>query len=87
METEITAPRRVPQKSRARIRCPHCGNDNDFFEIADGVVLTTRYQQNDDGSFTQEGDESQVLGEIKFFCGECNQDLSEYHSHFLEMLF
>jgi hypothetical protein len=27
------------------------------------------------------------LGEIKFFCGECNQDLSEYHNHFLEMLF
>ncbi|HCC53835.1 MAG TPA: hypothetical protein DEQ20_02760 [Desulfobulbaceae bacterium] len=87
METEIAQARRIPPKSRTRICCPHCGNDTDFFEIADGVVLTTRYLQNSDGSFIQESDESQVLGEIKFFCGECNQDLSEYHNHFLEMLF
>jgi len=87
METESTVPNGVQQKSRTRIRCPQCGNDTDFFEIADGVVLTTHYIQNDDGSFTQEDDESQVLGEIKFYCGECNQDLSGYHNHFLEMLF
>lgn len=86
METAPTHPRRTSQKSR-RIRCPQCGNDVDFFEVADGVVLTTRYVQNGDGSFTQDGDESQVLGEIRFFCGECNQDLSRYHQHFLEMLF
>lgn len=87
MDTNMETRRKIPEKGNARIRCPRCGNDTDFFEIADGVILTTHYVQNDDGSFTQEGDESQVLGDIKFFCGECNQDLSQYHSRFLEMLF
>ena len=75
------------RKNTARITCPKCGNDMDFFEVADGVILTTRYIQNDDGSFTQEGDESQILGEIKFYCGECNTDLTQFHQRFLEMLF
>lgn len=75
------------RKNTTRITCPKCGNDNDFFEVADGVILTTRYVQNDDGSFTQEGDESQILGEIKFYCGECNGDLTQYHQRFVEMLF
>ncbi len=70
-----------------RIVCPNCGNDREFLEVADGVILTTRYIQNDDNSFTQEGDESQILGEIRFYCGECNTDLSEFHQRFLEMLF
>nr|MBF0222657.1 hypothetical protein [Desulfobulbaceae bacterium] len=70
-----------------RVTCPECGNDTEFFEVADGVIITTRYVQNDDCSFTQDGDESQVLGEIKFFCGECNADLTRYHQHFMEMLF
>ncbi|MFZ5775149.1 MAG: hypothetical protein ACOY3Z_06680 [Thermodesulfobacteriota bacterium] len=87
METAINPrSRKHPQKSR-RIRCPHCGNDTDFFEVADGVVLTTRYVQNGDGSFTQDGDESQVLGEIRFYCAECNHDMAPYHQRFLEMLF
>lgn len=79
--------RKAHKKSSVQIRCPRCGNDTDFLEVADGVILTTRYVQNDDGSFTQEGDESQILGEIKFYCGECNTDLSQYHQRFLEMLF
>lgn len=75
------------QNSSLRINCPDCGNDADFFEVADGVIITTRYLQNKDCSFSQDGDESQVLGEIKFFCGECNADLSHYHQRFVEMLF
>ena len=78
---------KYPSKNTLRITCPKCGNDADFFEVADGVILTTRYLQNDDGSFTQEGDESQILGEIKFYCGECNTDLTQFHQRFLEMLF
>ena len=78
---------KFPGKNTLRITCPKCGNDTDFFEVADGVILTTRYVQNDDGSFTQEGDESQILGEIKFYCGECNTDLTQFHQRFLEMLF
>ncbi|MDH5523991.1 MAG: hypothetical protein OEY01_08350 [Desulfobulbaceae bacterium] len=87
MDTDMVTRRKSPKKSTVRIQCPRCGNDTEFFEIADGVVLTTRYLQNSDGSFTQEGDESEVLGEIKFFCAECNQDLTQHHKRFLEMLF
>lgn len=75
------------QRSLALIKCPHCGNNSDFLEVADNVLLTTHYRQNGDGSFTQEGDESQIMGEIKLFCAECNADLSQYHGRFLEMLF
>lgn len=77
----------MEKNTQRRIVCPECANDLDFIEIADDVVITTRYIQNDDGSFTQEEDESQVLGEIKFFCGECDADLTEFHKRFLEMLF
>ena len=71
----------------ARLVCPVCGNDEDFFEVADGVILTSRFIQNEDGSFTQDGDESEIMGEIKFFCGECESDLTRFHKHFLDMLF
>ncbi|OIP48083.1 MAG: hypothetical protein COX17_00390 [Deltaproteobacteria bacterium CG23_combo_of_CG06-09_8_20_14_all_60_8] len=77
----------VPHQNSLRITCPQCGNDTDFFEVADGVILTTHYSQNEDGSFTQDEDESQILGEITFYCGECNADLTQFHPRFLEMLF
>ncbi len=69
------------------ITCSNCGNDTDFFEVADSVILTSRYVQNSDGSFEQDGDESQILGEVRLFCAECNQDLTAYHQRFVEMLF
>ncbi|WP_022852397.1 hypothetical protein [Thermodesulfatator atlanticus] len=70
-----------------RIFCPVCGNDEDFWEHAEGVTIKTRYIQNEDGSFTPVADDTQVFGEIKFICGKCGADLSEYHKQFLEMLF
>lgn len=70
-----------------RLICPNCGNDYDFYEIAEDVVITTHYIQNQDGSFTPEEDDSQVLGEIKFICGQCQGDLSTFHQRFTEMLF
>ncbi|MDZ7640526.1 MAG: hypothetical protein U5J62_00625 [Desulfurivibrio sp.] len=86
-EQKTTTPKGQLQRRLALIKCPHCGNSADFLEVADNVLLTTHYRQNPDGSFTQEGDESQIMGEIKLFCAECNADLSQYHSRFLEMLF
>ncbi|MDR9501830.1 MAG: hypothetical protein RI601_08560 [Desulfurivibrionaceae bacterium] len=74
-------------KNSSRITCPHCGNDSDFCEVADGAILTTRYIQNGDGSFSQDSDESQILGDIRFYCGQCNEDLTAHHQRFVEMLF
>ena len=70
-----------------RISCPHCGNDKDFVEVAEDVVVTTHYVQNMDGSFTPRENDTEIHGEIHLFCGNCNADLSRFHSHFLEMIF
>jgi len=75
-----------PQTGR-RIVCPTCGNDWYFYEIAEDVVLTTRYCQNADGSFTPQSDDSRILGEIKLYCGECQADMSQFHDRFVGMLF
>lgn len=70
-----------------RISCPDCGNDHEFYEIAENAVITTLYTQNDDGSFSPLEDTSQIFGEIKFICGHCQKDLSMFHQRFSEMLF
>jgi uncharacterized OB-fold protein len=70
-----------------RISCPHCGNDTDFYEVAEEVTITTSYVQNEDGSFTIVNDRSEILGEVRFFCGECHQEISQFHDRFLQMLF
>ena len=87
MDTKQNGDRDSLARSAARIVCPACGNDRDFLEVADDVVLTSRYVQNEDGSFSQVGDDSQVLGEIRLYCGECNADVSFFHQRFLDMLF
>ncbi len=70
-----------------KISCPFCGNDTDFYEVAEGVTITTFYVQNEDGSFSAVSHESEIEGEVHFFCGECHQELKQYHERFLEMLF
>ena len=77
----------VTYTSAQRIICPECGNNREFLEVSDGVILTTRFIQNNDGSFSQELDDSQVLGQVKFYCGDCGTDLTHFHKRFLEMLF
>ncbi len=72
---------------RQRIICPYCGNDEDFFEVAENVTITTHYIQNEDGSFTPVTDDTELLGEVRFYCGRCHADLTQYHKQFLEMLF
>ena len=78
---------KIPDSHISRIVCDNCGNDSDFFEVADGVILTTRYIQNADCSFSQDGDETQILGQVRLYCADCNQDMSKFHRHFVNMLF
>jgi hypothetical protein len=70
-----------------RLTCPYCGNDSNFFQIAEDAVITTHFKQNADGSFTQEENESQVFGEIKLFCGSCEEELPQFLDRFTEMVF
>lgn len=69
------------------LKCPYCGNESDFFEITDDVITTTHYVQNSDGSFTIENKNSQSLGDVKLFCGNCEEDLTSFHQRFSEMIF
>jgi DNA-directed RNA polymerase subunit M/transcription elongation factor TFIIS len=69
------------------LKCPYCGNESDFFEISDDVITTTHYVQNKDGSFTIENKNSQSLGDVKLFCGNCEEDLTSFHQRFSEMIF
>jgi hypothetical protein len=82
-----TRPKVATSPSTQRITCPECTNNKEFLEVSDGVILTTRFIQNTDGSFSQELDDSQVLGQVKFYCGDCGADLTGFHKRFLEMLF
>ena len=70
-----------------RLVCPACGNDEDFFELANDVLLTSFYRQNSDGSFSHEGNSSQINGDVLLFCGACEEDLTYYHQRFREMIF
>lgn len=79
-------PKDLPSPSN-RITCPECGNDEDFIEVAENVVITTLYTQNIDGSFTLREDDSQVMGALKLICAQCETDLSHFHGRFAEMLF
>jgi len=74
-------------KPLGRIICPSCGNDQEFIEIARDVIVTTRYIQNDDGSFTPEDSESEVLGKVGLYCGQCETDVTSFHNHLMEMIF
>ncbi len=93
MSEKLKATKKIIRKSplrlspRNRIVCPYCGNDEDFFEIAENVIITTHYIQNEDGSFTPLTDDTEMMGEVHFYCGRCHADLTQYHKRFLEMLF
>ena len=48
-----------------KVSCPYCGNDDDFYEVAEGVTITTFYVQNEDGSFSAVSDDSKIQGEVR----------------------
>ena len=74
-------------KPLGRIVCPHCGNDREFLEVAQDVVVTTNYIQNDDGSFTPSESDSEVLGKVGLYCSQCDNDVSGFHNQVMEMIF
>ena len=91
-----STPRKSPQGGRPhpnempfipRMKCPHCGNDLEFFEISEDAVVVTHYAQNPDGSFSVEDTSIQSTGGSRLFCGSCEEDLSELHERFSDMVF
>lgn len=70
-----------------RIKCPHCGNDLEFFEVSEDAVVVTHYVQNPDSSFSIEDRSVQSTGRSRLFCGNCEEDLSGLHERFSNMIF
>ena len=69
------------------LACPFCQNTKEFFEVAEDALITTYYSQNKDGSFTANDQSSEILGEVKLFCGNCGESLDDYRERFREMVF
>ncbi len=70
-----------------RMKCPHCDNDLDFFEISEEAIIVSHYIQNPDGTFSIEDTSIKSVGGSKLFCGSCEEELSELHQRFSEMIF
>jgi DNA-directed RNA polymerase subunit M/transcription elongation factor TFIIS len=70
-----------------RLTCPFCDNDSEFFEVAEDAIITTYYSQNKDGSFTANDQNSEILGNVRLYCGSCGENLDLYHQRFREMIF
>jgi hypothetical protein len=76
-----------PTKIVNRLSCPYCDNDSDFFEVAEDALITTYYAQNQDGSFTANDQTSEIMGNVRLYCGNCGESLDEFHERFREMIF
>jgi len=72
---KIKKPFKVPYTER--LVCPFCKNSEDFFEILENATLVIYYLQNEEGVLEPIEEEIEVLGPVRFFCGNCNADLTE----------
>ncbi len=70
-----------------KLTCPFCENDSEFFEIAEDALITTYYKQNSDGSFIANDQSTEILGNMRLFCGSCGENLDKFHDRFREMIF
>lgn len=70
-----------------RISCTQCGNTKHFVEREENILVTTLYQQNNDGSFTTMDRSTEIFGAAQLLCGKCGADVTCFREHFLEMLF
>jgi len=71
----IVARKPVRVLVREKIVCPYCGNQEEFYEVAENALMVVHYLQNEDGTFVPL-DESLEAGAVKFYCGRCQADLS-----------
>ena len=55
--------------------------------MAEDAIITTYYDQNNDGSFTANDQSSEIMGNMRLYCGNCGESLDEFHERFKEMIF
>lgn len=69
------------------LSCPFCDNTTEFFEVAEDALITTYYGQNEDGSFTANDQNSEIMGNVRLYCANCGENLDAFHGRFREMIF
>ncbi len=72
----IVARKPVTVMIREKLVCPYCGNQEEFYEVIENASLIINYLQNEDGTFVSLGEDMEVAGPARFFCGKCHADLS-----------
>ena len=72
----IVARQPVPVMVREKLVCPYCGNDEEFFEVAENAYVVVHFLQNEDGTFVPMEENMEITGVVKFYCGRCQADLS-----------
>ncbi|WP_206202406.1 hypothetical protein [Thermodesulfobacterium sp. TA1] len=61
---------------KEKIVCPNCQNNEEFYEVIENATIFIYYLQNEDGSLEALEEEVEVMGPVKFFCANCNTDLT-----------
>lgn len=73
---KITVKKPFPIKYREKIVCPYCKNSEEFYELIENATFIIHYFQNENGTLETLEEEVEILGPIRFFCGNCHADLS-----------
>jgi len=63
---------------KEKIVCPYCNNSEEFYEVIENAAILISYIQSSDGTLEPIEEEVEVLGPVKFFCGVCNADLTQF---------
>ncbi len=58
------------------IKCPYCGNSEEFYEVIENATFYIHYFQKPDGSLEPLDEEVEVLGPVKLFCANCHAELT-----------
>lgn len=73
---KITVKKPFPLRYKEKIVCPYCKNSEEFYETIENATFVIHYFQNEDGSMEVLEEEVEILGPVRFFCGNCHTDLT-----------
>ena len=60
------------------IKCPYCGNEEEFYEVIENAAFYIHYFQKADGTLEPLEEEVEVIGPIKLFCAVCRNEMTDF---------
>lgn len=73
---KIRVKKTFPTPIKEKILCPHCGNEEEFYEIIENATFYIHYIQTEDGRLEPIEEVGEILGPVKFYCGVCNAEIT-----------